>query len=514
MKTSQVCTHLITKSFSFMRFPRTSGILLHPTSLPGPFGSGDLGQSSYHFVEWLKTAGQSLWQMLPLCPAGMGNSPYMGLSAFAGNPLLIDLQDLANKGWVSPHELSSSSHFYAHRVDFRQVNSFRMEKLRQAAITFFSSPKNNHHTLYEEFCEAKKSWLDDYALFMALNEHHGKKEWVTWDESLTKRKPDALKKAQKELSQEISFWKFLQWCFFFQWHALKKYANERGVHIVGDIPIFIAHQSADVWANPELFFLDANLRPTVVAGVPPDYFSETGQRWGNPLYRWDVMEEKKYSWWIERIKTTLELVDVLRIDHFRGFAEYWEIPASEKTAVHGRWVEGPRHKLFNAIKKKLGELPIIAEDLGLMTSDVIELRDAFNFPGMKILQFAFSDNPKNLFLPHNYVQNTVAYTGTHDNDTTQGWFHSATEKERDFAKRYFSSNGHEIHWDMIHSLSQSVADIVIYPFQDILGLGTDARMNIPGKSGGNWEWRFVWKQVEQWHALRLRELTFIGNRCL
>jgi 4-alpha-glucanotransferase len=495
-----------------MKFNRASGILLHPTSLPGPFGCGDLGASAYHFVDWLVVAGQKLWQTLPLGPVGMGDSPYMSYSAFAGEALLIDLQELVSRGWLPQSELQHLPNFSPSKIHYGNVKSFRMSKLRIAAENFFAKNDKKQIEDFQSFCKKQHSWLEDYALFMALINKHNGTEWSTWDEDLVKRKPAALKKAQTELAADVRFWKFTQWCFFRQWHALKKYANEKNVKIVGDIPIFIAYQSSDAWANQHLFFLDKNLKPQVVAGVPPDYFSATGQRWGNPLYNWKMMHSEEYSWWIERIKTTLELVDMVRIDHFRGFAGYWEIPAEEKTAVKGRWVKGPGAKLFDVIEKKLGKLPIIAEDLGEITPDVIALRDRYQFPGMRILQFAFAGDTTNTFLPHNYVANTVVYSGTHDNDTTIGWFATATNREREFVKRYIGTDGKEIQWDFIRLALQSVADLAVFPLQDVLGLGTEARMNFPGKPLGNWAWRFTWDQVQSWHALRLYEITALTNR--
>ncbi len=493
-------------------FERSAGILLHPTSLPGPFGSGDLGASSYHFIDWLVVAGQKLWQMLPLGPVGMGDSPYMCLSAFAGEPLLIDLNELVKNGWLPEQQLLDPPPFQKQKVHFGDVKEYRMARLRTAAGAFFAKENKAQMEDFHSFCRKQKAWLDDYALFMALIRKYNGTEWSTWDSGIVNRTAASMKAVRTELAEEIRFWQFTQWCFFRQWFALKRYANERGVKIVGDIPIFIAYQSADVWANPHLFHLDKQMKPKFVAGVPPDYFSVTGQRWGNPLYDWKAMHEEKYAWFIERIRTTLELVDIVRIDHFRGFAGYWEIPATEATAVKGRWVKGPGAKLFDAIEKKLGKMPIIAEDLGEITPDVVELRDRYNFPGMRILQFAFAADTKNNFLPHNYVANTVVYSGTHDNDTTIGWFHSATEREREFVKRYVGTSGSEIHWDLIRLASQSVAVMAVVPFQDVLGLGTEARMNMPGHALGNWSWRFTWDQVQSWHALRLYEIAALTNR--
>ena len=493
-----------------MRFPRMSGVLLHPTSLPGPHGSGDFGAAAYQFVDWLVAAGQKLWQILPLGSIGPGNSPYMSISAFAGNPLLIDLQELATRGWLDEDNLLEVS-FPAERIDFGAVIPFRMGWLRTAAERFFATGGADNEE-FNVFRLAQQRWLDDYALFMALMDKYPGLEWSAWDADLSRRKPAALANARQRLADEIAFWQFVQWSFFRQWGALKRYANERGVRIVGDVPIFLAYNSADVWTRPDLFQLGDDLRPTVVAGVPPDFFSETGQLWGNPLYHWDAHEQEGYAWWIDRIREMTQLTDIVRIDHFRGFAAYWEVPATATTAFHGRWQPGPGSKLFSAIDAALGRLPIIAEDLGVMTPDVSELRDAFSLPGMRVLQFAFASDADNTFLPHNYTNNTVVYTGTHDNDTAQGWFNSAPEGERSFAQKYLQADGREIHWDLIHCASQSVADMALYPLQDVLGLGTDARMNLPGKAAGYWEWRFQWQQVEDWHASRLREMAAVHGR--
>lgn len=495
-----------------MRFERNSGILLHPTSLPGPYGCGDLGDVARHFIEWLIVAGQKVWQILPLEPTGYGNSPYMALSAFAGNPLLIGLEGLMAKGWLAPSVLEPNAGFDPRRIDFMKVIPFRMLALRHAAEKFFSMPNRADWTDYEKFCHDHASWLDDFTLFRALEQHFGAAVWTEWDADLAQRKPRSIGQAKKELAGEIRFWKFSQWQFYRQWAEVKNYANSRGIKIIGDIPIFVAHQSADVWSHPELFFLDKRGRPTVVAGVPPDYFSATGQRWGNPLYRWSKMEEERYQWWIDRFQRAFELVDITRIDHFRGFIGYWEIPASEKTAVRGRWVDGPKEKLFKAVQKKLVTLPIIAEDLGVITPEVTELRRQFEFPGMKVLQFAFGGGPDNPFLPHRYLPNSVVYTGTHDNDTTRGWFESATEHERVFATKYCGCQPSEITFELMRLASRSVADLAIFPFQDVLGLGTEGRMNFPGKALGNWDWRFSWDQVGPEHAMRVYELSALHGR--
>jgi 4-alpha-glucanotransferase len=495
-----------------MRFDRSSGILLHPTSLPGPYGSGDLGSTSRHFVEWMIVAGQSIWQVLPLEPTGYGDSPYMALSAFAGNPLLIGLEHLIDKGWLAQSELVPVPEFPRGKVDFPSVVRFRMRALHRAADKFFAQQRGSEMTDFENFCDERKSWLDDFVLFKSLDDHFGNKVWTDWDRDIVQRKPRALADARESLAQHLKFWKFTQWQFYRQWADLKKYANDRGIRIIGDIPIFVAHHSADVWSHPAHFTLDKTGRPRVVAGVPPDYFSETGQRWGNPLYRWEEMEEDHFQWWVERFRRTFSLVDILRLDHFRGFAAYWEIPATEKTAVKGRWVKGPKSKLFNAVRKKLGKLPIIAEDLGVITPDVMALREEFEFPGMKVLQFAFAGNPDNPFLPHRYEPNSVVYTGTHDNDTTRGWYETASEREKIFVRKYCGANNQSICEAMIMCASRSVADMAIFPFQDVLGLGTEGRMNFPGTTLGNWDWRFTWDQVGPEHALKMYEIAALTQR--
>lgn len=494
-----------------MLFPRSSGILLHPTSLPGPYGSGDFGAAAFHFVDWLVSAGQKMWQILPLGGIGPGNSPYMSSSAFAGNVLLIDLDDLRARGWLKAEELPAHLDFKEQRVDYSAVYQYRMEKLHLAAGRFFA--EQQHQEEFAAFCSSEHSWLDDYALFMALAEQFGWQDWAYWDASLARREKNALLKATVELESEIKFWKFCQWCFFRQWRKLKQYANERSIQIVGDIPIFIAYQSAEVWARQDLFELGDDSLPTVIAGVPPDYFSTTGQRWGNPLYRWSSHEQEGYAWWIERIRKTIEMVDIVRIDHFRGFAGYWEIPAAEQTAINGRWMPGPGEKLFNAIQENLGTLPIIAEDLGVVTPDVVALLEKFNLPGMRILQFAFGGGSDNPYLPHNFQNNTVVYGGTHDNDTAIGWFNTASQHERVFACKYLGISGAEINWDMIRAASQSVACIAIHAFQDVLGLDSEHRMNLPGKADGYWEWRFTWEQVVPEYAERLYEITAVHGRC-
>ncbi len=491
---------------------RSSGILLHPTSLPGQFGSGDFGSNSFKFIDWLASAGQGDWQMLPLGEVGPGNSPYMSNSAFAGNVLMIDLEELAQLGWLDANELQPHPGFKAERVDYVLVVPYRMERLRLAAQRFFAKRNAKDRAAYTEFCRAEKHWLDDYALFKAIGEHQQGRMWCEWPAELLKRDAHALHEASQLYAVEIDFWKFCQWCFARQWLALKQYANEKSVRIIGDVPIFVAHHSADVWAHQDLFELDENGHTVAVAGVPPDYFSKTGQLWGNPLYRWDVHEQSGYAWWIARLEHALRFFDLVRVDHFRGFASYWSVPANELTAINGQWLPGPGEKIFEAFQRALGKLPIIAEDLGMITPDVIELRDKFNLPGMRILQFAFGEDESNYFLPHHYVANSVAYTGTHDNDTSVGWWHTASDREREFMLRYLKCDDEEINWKMIEALSGSVANTVIFPLQDVIGLGSEHRMNFPGTSVGNWEWRFSWEQLLDQDTARLEELTTLHKR--
>jgi len=492
-----------------MRFPRASGVLLHPTSLPGPHGSGDCGAAAYHFVDWLVSAGQALWQILPLNGIGAGNSPYASNSAFAGNVLLVDLQELQQQGWLSAAEVEPTPALLAQRVDFAAVVPYRMERLALAAQRFLAQPPSPE---FESFCLRHAGWLDDYALFMALSEAHDFAEWCVWPEALARREPSALAQAALQHAERIAFWKFGQWCFFRQWLKLKAHAHQRGVQIIGDVPIFIGHHSAEVWSHQALFELGADGRPTMVAGVPPDFFSATGQRWGNPLYRWDVHARDGYAWWVERMRCVFELVDIVRIDHFRGFAGYWEIPASEPTAIHGQWRTGPGADLFKAINAALGPMPIIAEDLGVITPDVEALRKRFLFPGMRILQFAFGDDAGNSFLPHHHERDTVVYPGTHDNDTSVGWWAGASEAERHFARAYMDTDGHDIAWALIRSACASVADTAVYAMQDVLSLPGECRMNYPGQSEGWWEWRMQWSQVQDWHAQRLAGLCRLYDR--
>ena len=493
-----------------MKFERASGVLLHPTSLPGPYGIGDLGPSAFQFIDWLAESGCKLWQVLPLGPTGYGDSPYQCFSAFAGNPYLISPDYLLRDDLLHPDDLVDIPDFPADKVDFGLIIPWKLNLLERAFTRFKSAPRPVRQD-YERFCAENVSWLPDYALFMALKEFHGGGAWDRWPESLRKRDSDSLVEAGQRHADAEERYTFYQFIFFRQWKDIREHAHQQGIQIVGDIPIFVAYDSADVWANPGLFYLDEAGQPTVVAGVPPDYFSRTGQLWGNPLYRWDVLKATGYDWWIARFRAMLGQVDIVRMDHFRGFAGYWEIPAGSPTAETGRWVPGPGEDFLLAVKTALGELPIIAEDLGEITPDVVELRDQFSLPGMKIFQFAFS-GPDNAFLPHNYPTNCVTYTGTHDNDTARGWYESAPEHERDFARRYLAADGEKFAWELVRAAWESVAVYAIAPMQDLLGLGTEARMNYPSTLGGNWTWRMDDKALSDELSGRLGELNYIYRR--
>lgn len=475
---------------------RRSGILLHPTSLPGPHGSGDFGPDAYRFVDWLAATGQRLWQWLPTTPIGPGNSPYQSVSAFAGNPLLVALEPLVEAGWLDAAALPRSAELKVERVDFATVVPARMAALRTAWRGFAARADALARERYAAWSQAQASWLDDYALFMAIETEQSGAAWWHWPHELRKRDPSALEVARARLADEIGFWHFVQWCFDEQLLALKRYANARDVLLVGDLPIFIAHHSADCWTRPDLYWLDADDQPVMVAGVPPDDLGPDGQRWGNPLYLWERMAAEGYAWWIARLHRALDQADIFRVDHFRGFAGYYRIPAASPHARVGEWVPGPGKALFEAIEAALGELPIIAEDLGYITPDVIELRDAFGFPGMRILQFAFGTDGGHEFLPHNYTSTSVVYTGTHDNDTVRGWWHGAAPHERAYAGSYLPAAEHDIHWGMIRAASNSVANLALFPLQDVLGLDGAHRMNVPGTQTGNWEWRFDWPMLD------------------
>jgi 4-alpha-glucanotransferase len=507
-----------------MSFPRASGILLHPTSLPGRFGIGDLGRAAYDFVDFLEETGQSLWQVLPLGPTGYGDSPYQCFSAFAGNPLLISLEALVDEDLLDAGDLTSAPEFSEDRVDYGPVIEYKNSMLAKAHGNFIQRGSDEAKAGYFNFTEQTAWWLEDYAAFRSIKDGHGGQEWTKWDTHLRAREDNAMHFWRENHAVEISRHKFFQYVFFKQWLGLARYANDKGVKIVGDVPIFVAHDSADVWAHPGLFYLDEEGHPTKVAGVPPDYFSETGQLWGNPLYRWDLMKKDGYKWWISRVRSTLSAVDIVRLDHFRGFEKYWAVPGAEETAINGEWEKGPGASLFKAIKKALGDLPIIAEDLGVITPEVEALRDAFDFPGMRILQFAFGTDPQaDEFKPYNFKPNSVVYTGTHDNDTTIGWFTSEgagdstrtedeVNEEREFVLKYLGSDGGEINWDFIRLALSSVSNTAIIPLQDVLGCGSEARMNTPARESGNWGWRYRAEQLTPEIRARLAELTDVYGR--
>ncbi len=491
--------------------PRSAGILLHPTSLPGPYGIGDLGRPAYDWVDALVRARQSWWQVLPLGPTGYGDSPYQCFSAFAGNPLLVSPDRLVEDGLLGRNDLEGV-HFPAGHVDYGPVIEFKNRILNRAWENFRGGAAPALRAAFADFCRHAAGWLDDYALFRAIKDAHGGKSWSDWPPELVVRKPDALAAARRELAGAVGLHQFRQFLFFRQWRALKECANRRGVRLIGDAPIFVASDSADVWGNPDLFWLDERGRPTVVAGVPPDYFSRTGQLWGNPLYHWDRLKATGYAWWVARIRVLLEQVDVVRLDHFRGFESYWEVPADRPTAETGRWAKGPGADVFHAVRRELGNLPLVAEDLGLITPEVEALRAELGLPGMCVLQFAFGGDPENRYLPHHYERNTVVYTGTHDNDTTRGWFATASANETALVRRYLGHEARDIAWDLIRLAWASVADYAIAPLQDVLDLGTEARMNLPGRSAGNWGWRCTPEMLTDGVLGRLADLTELYSR--
>lgn len=506
-----------------MNFPRASGILLHPTSLPGSFGIGDLGDEAYKFVDFLASAGQTYWQVLPLGPTGYGDSPYQCFSAFAGNTNLISPRKIIEDGFLTDEEINERPDFPAGRVDFGKVYEWKNHILAKAYERFRLTTSVDLRGKFETFCQEQAGWLEDYALFRAVKKSQNQSSWQNWESPLRLRDKSALAKAREDLREEILAQKFQQWLFFRQWEELRNYCHSKNIRIVGDLPIFVALDSADVWCNPSEFKLNEDGSPKVVAGVPPDYFSETGQLWGNPIYNWEKMQSDDFSWWLRRVKATLKTVDVVRVDHFRGFAASWEVPGGDATAQNGRWVNVPGNKLFTKLKNALGDLPFWAEDLGVITPDVEDLRDGFGFPGMRILQFAFGGDPSNLDLPHNYIKNCVTYTGTHDNDTTVGWFNSQAgsgstrdneqiKREREFCLDYLKSDGSEIQWDFIRAVWASVADTAIAPMQDLLGLPGDARMNLPASDSGNWHWQCREGDFSGKTAERLRKLTRIYGR--
>ena len=495
---------------------RASGILLHPTSLPGKFGIGEFNDHAYRFVELLAEMGQKVWQVLPLGPTGYGDSPYQCFSAFAGNPLLISLEHLVHSNALAAKDLEAAlaeiDPFDDHKVDYGEVIEFKYDLLHKSFVHFLQYAAPKDHAGFEKFCTDNKGWLDDYALFMAIKQAHGGEAWNTWADDIARKTSRAVANWKSRLSAQIQEQQYYQYQFFKQWNDLKAYANSKGIKIIGDIPIFVAFDSADAWGNRDLFYFDERGNPTVIAGVPPDYFSPTGQRWGNPLYRWDVMAKQGYAWWIERVRATMKIYDYVRIDHFRGFEAYWEVAASEPTAMNGKWVKGPGKELFIAIKKALGDLPIIAEDLGIITPEVEALRDGMNFPGRRILQFAFVADTSDNFLPHNYVRNTVAYIGSHDNDTTMGWWKALDAPIRQQVLEYTGTPGSEVNWELMRLLLSSVADTTIVTLQDLMGLGEEARMNFPGRADGNWYWRFTLDELTPEIKTRLKKLATTYGR--
>ncbi len=491
---------------------RSSGILLHITSLPGKYGIGTMGSEARRFVDFLVASGQKLWQILPLGHTGYGDSPYQCFSAFAGNPLIIDLEKLMEQELLTPGELPENESFPEDAVDYGKVFHYKYKLLEIAHGRFTVSGDDDLKKQYNTFCTSNKWWLDDYAFFMALKIHHGGKAWMEWDKQIKLREPDAVGRYQEHLAQSIDFYRFLQFVFYHQWLELKSYANSNNIEIIGDLPLYVALDSTEAWANPAIFDFDDTLTPRTVAGVPPDYFSETGQLWGNPIYNWEYLEEQGFQWWIDRIKANFLLYDILRIDHFRGLAAYWSIPYGEKTAVKGQWIEVPGEAMLKAVYHKLGEKSIIAENLGVITPDVEELRETFNMPGMKILQFAFDSAEDNEFIPHTYDKNSVVYTGTHDNNTTVGWFKHSPPQDKQNMHDYFCLDEKDPAWSFIRLAWSTVSNLAIAPMQDVLRLGEEARMNFPGKAPGYWKWRFQQNMLTDTHVRDLRKITEVYGR--
>ncbi len=495
-----------------MNLPRASGILLHPTSFPGPDGIGDLGPEAYQWIDFLKDSSTSLWQVLPLGPTGYGDSPYQCFSAFAGNPYLISPTLLLDQGLLTRADFSDRPAFPSDRVDYGSAIQWKISLLKRAFNRFSSSQDEEIITRFTRFCEDNTNWLHDYAVFMAIKESQGGQSWLQWEKTLKMNEPGAVKKFAENNMHAIQEQQFRQFLFFEQWNSLREYAHANGVQVIGDVPIFVSMDSADVWSHRELFFIDSNGNPTYIAGVPPDYFSPTGQLWGNPLYNWKKHRDSGFAWWIDRMRASLRLFDWIRLDHFRGFAAYWKIKAGSPTAEIGIWEKGPGAALFTDLERALGHLPIIAEDLGVITADVVALRERFSFPGMCILQFAFGGDPADRFLPHNYVENSVVYTGTHDNDTTLGWFTASGTAEREFCLKYLGRDGSNITADMIRTIWSSIAAFAVAPMQDFLNLDTQARMNYPSKADGNWCWRMPANAASPDLAKRVKELNFFYSR--
>lgn len=495
-----------------MPFDRSSGLLLHITSLPSYGSVGDLGPAAYQFADFLAASKQQLWQVLPLNPTGYGNSPYAAYSAFAGNPFLVSLEVLRDWGWISDDRIANLPGRDG-PVDFDRVAGVKLPLLREAARNFLNTKPEKQWSAFEEYLKENAYWLEDFAFFGVLRQKFNTGAWNQWPEEIARRKPEALDKVRAEEAQAIEEEKAIQFAFDEQWKHLRNYCTERNIRIIGDVAIFVNYDSADVWTHPGLFDLDSDLHAIHVAGVPPDYFSATGQRWGNPVYRWDIVEQHGFDWWIDRIRRSRFLYDIIRLDHFRGFEAFWSIPSEEETAVKGEWVKAPGEKLFSKLREALGELPFIAEDLGLITAEVDELREKFGFPGMKILQFGFSDRGAHSYLPHRFTTNSVVYTGTHDNDTTVGWWHNATtEEERKSVAAYLGPLDEGVTWPLIRAGARSVADICLFPVQDLLELGTECRMNLPSRPENNWTWRYQEGSLTSELADKLRALTEVTDR--
>jgi len=486
--------------------------LLHITSLPGKYGIGTMGREAHEFVDFLVASGQKLWQILPLGHTGYGDSPYQCFSAFAGNPLIIDLEKLVELNLLKPGDLPDETDFPIHETDYGQVFRYKYRLLEKAHEAFGRKGSTDLKKHYDTFVAANRLWLDDYSLFMALKGHHDGKPWPLWSKQIRLRKPEAIERYRLHLAKEIGFYCFLQFLFYHQWLELKSYANLNNIKIIGDLPLYVALDSADAWANPENFDFDKNMKPRSIAGVPPDYFSETGQLWGNPIYDWKYLKEHNFSWWVERIKANFLLYDILRIDHFRGLAAYWSIPYGEKTAIKGKWIDAPGREMLQTVYDQLGQMPIIAENLGVITPDVEEMREAFGMPGMKILQFAFDSGEDNEFIPHTYDKNSVVYTGTHDNNTTLGWYRESSEQDRQNLHDYFCFDEDDPAWSFIRLAWSTVSDFAIAPMQDILRLEAEARMNFPGKAAGYWKWRYPSDMLTARHAEDLKKLTKIYGR--
>lgn len=495
-----------------MPFPRATGILLHPVSLPSRGGMGDFGPAAYEFVDFLAAARQSLWQVLPLGPPANGDSPYSSTSAFAGNPLLISLERLAEHGWIPSANLPDLPDRVG-AIEYEEVRRTKLPRLRAACSKFLASAGDAQHSRFDRFCSENSWWLEDFVLYDALQTRYQVKFWKDWPADLARRQPAALATTRIELAPELAILRVLQFFFYEQWHALRRYCAQKSVRVVGDIAIFVDYESADVWANRELFRLNDRLDPEVVAGVPPDAYSATGQRWGNPLYNWDAMREQGYKWWVQRLRWATKACDYIRLDHFRGFAQFWEIPATDDTAMNGRWVDGPRDDFFNRLREELGDLPFFAEDLGYITPDVHALRENHNIPGMAVLQFGFGDAGAHQYLPHRLTPDRVVYTGTHDNDTTLGWWNNgATEHERHSALAYLGCPEDGINWAMMRAAQSSSASLSVAPLQDVLGLGSEARLNVPSVKTGNFRWRFQPGTLTPALAAKLAALAEVADR--